>query len=631
MRRFLISLTILSALLSGCVDVDVDAKPYVDEYRRYRDAYEVVVPPVSTGPMLSPAGPQATVKDLERQVLKLYSDGEYAKAQTVMEQIVKLQGEVPGHWFNLACLQSRNGKTGQAIASLRKALDLGYDDLDRLRSDEDLDALRKRPGYRDLVQRLTRAKKQDGKTEQAEADKDDQDQEEAQQESRRFAALFRESMKHFREKKWSQARDAVRKMLKLRPDHSVTWYNLACAESRLGNLDAACDALDQAFDHGYADFNHMQRDPDLSAIRKTPRYRGLLARREQIQRGRAEMILEALKENHGDDYLYDVDHETRLVFATDVDRRMLDELKEFLVDYATIQRRDLFESNFDQYVTVVVPRQWKNRTVGGFYSHNQRTLTARSMGMVMTHEFTHALHFGDQDALGQRHPIWITEGLATLFETSRIQDDKIVPLDNYRLILLKRLLARKKTLGFEKIAGLSHKQFMRNSTVGYSQVRYMFKYLYEKGVLKQWYDAYLDGYENDSTGIDAMEQVLGKDVEQIEKDWAKWVVAQKSPPVRIRPNQAYIGIRMASVKDGLQLVQVVEGSGADKAGLKKGDVLVRVGDLRVVDSSDLVLIVSQKDVGDTIDVEFRRGEDYRKVQVTLGAMPRRIPRNRRKK
>jgi hypothetical protein len=435
-------------------------------------------------------------------------------------------------------------------------------------------------------------------------------------------------MNHFRAKQWAQARRIVLEMLEIRPQHSVTWYNLACAESRLGNLDAACDALNQAFVHGYADFRHMQRDPDLTAIRNTEPYQDLLTRREEIQKARAEKTLARLKQDLGQGYLYDVDHESRLVFATDVDKRMLEELKAFLVDYARIQRRDLFGSDFDQYVTVLVPREWKHRNVGGYYRHDERTLTARSMGMVMTHEFTHALHFGDQDTLGQNHPIWVTEGLATLFETSRIEEDKVVPLDNYRLILLKRLVARDKTIGFKEISKLSHKKFMRNATVGYSQVRYMLKYLHDKGQLKTWYDAYLDGYQKDPTGMDAMEKVLGQPLEQIEKDWKQWVKAQEPPPVRIRPNQAYIGIRMASEKDGLRLVDVVEGSGAHKAGLEKGDVIIRVGDLRVVDSSDLVQIVSEKEVGDVIEIEYRRGQKYKSVQVTLGAMPRRVPRSR---
>jgi S1-C subfamily serine protease len=73
---------------------------------------------------------------------------------------------------------------------------------------------------------------------------------------------------------------------------------------------------------------------------------------------------------------------------------------------------------------------------------------------------------------------------------------------------------------------------------------------------------------------------------------------------------------------------VVPGSGAEKAGLAKGDVVIRVDDFRVVDSSDLLTLVSEKEVGEVVEVEFRRDGEYRKVSVELGPMPQRVPRRR---
>jgi len=55
------------------------------------------------------------------------------------------------------------------------------------------------------------------------------------------------------------------------------------------------------------------------------------------------------------------------------------------------------------------------------------------MGSILTHEFTHALHFADQEGRGQEHPIWIAEGLATLFESSKLLGGHAVPQANYRL------------------------------------------------------------------------------------------------------------------------------------------------------------------------------------------------------
>jgi tetratricopeptide (TPR) repeat protein len=610
MTRRIALLLIAAALgLTGCVNIDADTRPYVEEYRDWKNTYESISS--GAGPLRQVPGDDAgQIETLEKRMLELYADGEFGKCEQVIRRLIRLEPDQPDHWYHLACVQSRQGNGVQALESLSKAIDLGFDDPDKIKSDADLAALRATGEYRRLLNRLTEAGDQD------------------KQRRKQFRTLYRRSMIYFRKKRWKAARDVVRKMLELRPQHAVTWYNLACAESRLGNHAEAGKALGEAVDRGYADFHHMQRDPDLAAIRGSRTYRDLMSRRDEIQRDRAQQVLARLKETHGDGYLYDVDHEMRLVFATDIDRRMLEELKSWLVQFAKAQRRDLFGANFDQYVSVVVPRKWKYPGVGGYYSPTDRTLTARAMGMVMAHEFTHALHFGDQDASGQNHPIWITEGLATLFETSRLVEGRVMPLDNYRLILLKRRVARDKVLDFRKLAGFSHAQFMRKSSLAYAQVRYMFKYLHDKGLLKRWYDRYMDTYDEDETGIAALEAVCGQDVDKIQADWAQWVGRQKPPPMRIRPNQAYIGIRMAQVKDGLKLVDVVPGSGAEKAGLAKGDVVIRVDDFRVVDSSDLLTLVSEKEVGEVVEVEFRRDGEYRKVSVELGPMPQRVPRKR---
>ena len=64
----------------------------------------------------------------------------------------------------------------------------------------------------------------------------------------------------------------------------------------------------------------------------------------------------------------------------------------------------------------------------------------------MIHEFTHALHWADQEARGQNHPIWIAEGFATLAETSEIENGHLVPLPNPRLNYLKKAVQSDKLI-----------------------------------------------------------------------------------------------------------------------------------------------------------------------------------------
>ncbi len=67
----------------------------------------------------------------------------------------------------------------------------------------------------------------------------------------------------------------------LRRDSKSTfaWYNLACARSLQGQTQGALAALTKAIEFGYDEFDHMQQDTDLDAIRSLPVYRALVAGR----------------------------------------------------------------------------------------------------------------------------------------------------------------------------------------------------------------------------------------------------------------------------------------------------------------------------------------------------------------
>jgi len=50
-------------------------------------------------------------------------------------------------------------------------------------------------------------------------------------------------------------------------------------------------------------------------------------RRDKIQRDRAGKILASLKERFGEKFICEIDHDSKLVFATDIDTRTLEELR----------------------------------------------------------------------------------------------------------------------------------------------------------------------------------------------------------------------------------------------------------------------------------------------------------------
>ena len=445
------------------------------------------------------------------------------------------------------------------------------------------------------------------------------------QRARRVADLHVRSVELAEAGKWAECIPVLEQILQLDPGNETAWYNMACVHARLGRADRAVEHLNAALRHGYSDFRHMERDPDLASLRPLPGYRQLLARNAEIQRDRAEKIRDALRKRFGEGYIVRIDHANKLVFATNIDRQTLSELTDHLTAYAEAMWNDLFGHRFEQYVTIVIPSGGEgilaSRPVAGYYRHDERMLVAGQIGMVLNHEFTHALHDADQDGLGQRHPIWISEGLATLFESSRVQDGRVEPEPNPRLNLLKRFVARKQAIPWKRLFSYDRRQFMRRALVGYPQAGYVLMYLRQKGLLKKWYDAYTAGFEEDPTGAKAVEKVFGKPLEQVEADWLAWVERQPAPPLRIEPDQAYIGIAVSGQTDGLRIRRVVPGSGAEDAGLKAGDVIVQIDGRRIVDASALMQLVSGHEVGEKLEVRFRRDGRYETRTVTLKPMP----------
>jgi len=73
-----------------------------------------------------------------------------------------------------------------------------------------------------------------------------------------------------------RALDIDRRLAKLLPHDAVVHYNLACSLAQNGFRDEAIAILRRAFERGYDDFQHLDLDTDLAAVRSDPRYVALL-------------------------------------------------------------------------------------------------------------------------------------------------------------------------------------------------------------------------------------------------------------------------------------------------------------------------------------------------------------------
>jgi len=67
-----------------------------------------------------------------------------------------------------------------------------------------------------------------------------------------------------------------RKLVKLQPANPTAHYNLACSLALAKRKSDALRELRQAVQLGYRDFDWMQQDPDLEALKKHPEFQVLL-------------------------------------------------------------------------------------------------------------------------------------------------------------------------------------------------------------------------------------------------------------------------------------------------------------------------------------------------------------------
>jgi putative serine protease PepD len=72
---------------------------------------------------------------------------------------------------------------------------------------------------------------------------------------------------------------------------------------------------------------------------------------------------------------------------------------------------------------------------------------------------------------------------------------------------------------------------------------------------------------------------------------------------------------------GAKVREVTAGGPSEKAGIKVGDIITRIGKRLIKDATELVVAVRSYAPGEEVDVEFERDGRSTTVKITLGALP----------
>ncbi len=100
--------------------------------------------------------------------MKLHGDGKYDQAQKLVEPFVAKKGLDEGVLYNLACIYSmlstklkgpeQEASQKKAVELFKQSIEAGWDDIDHVRKDTDLDCLRQRKDYQAVEDMCAKAK-----------------------------------------------------------------------------------------------------------------------------------------------------------------------------------------------------------------------------------------------------------------------------------------------------------------------------------------------------------------------------------------------------------------------------------------------------------------------------------------
>ena len=83
-------------------------------------------------------------------------------------------------------------------------------------------------------------------------------------------------------------------------------------------------------------------------------------------------------------------------------------------------------------------------------------------------------------------------------------------------------------------------------------------------------------------------------------------------------NRAMLGVTTDQSDEGAEIESITKESGAEKAGLKKGDIIKKVGDHKIETPDDLTEAIQDHKPGDKVGITFLRDKKEQKVTAELG-------------
>ncbi len=405
----------------------------------------------------------------------------------------------------------------------------------------------------------------------------------------------------------------------------------AQAAAQGGDQRMAAALLKRAIDEGYTDFAAIEQCADFSVLRRHESWSIVQAAMTSARArndagaltgGEAVRAVDAWRMEHTSGYRAFPDGNTNTILVTGQDSVSREELQSMVASIEKDQAKRLFGGGLRQPVALIIAAGADGETDGitekhaGRYEHGTRRLLTRDTGATLRHEFTHAMHFAHMERLGQLHPIWLREGLATLYETCRWNPDgSLAFLPNERADAALGLMELERAPSLRTLLTLPEPAFQQDGESTYPLVRSLMEFVSSRGALERLYAEATAGYRDDPECTKALERALGASLEAIERDWAKWVQARGRQNLSTDSTQPSIGVVVEDHPDGARIVRFLTKSPARDGGLQPTAVIVGINGEPVRSARELGVALTRQPLQETVNLRFRQGDSYATVEV----------------
>lgn len=445
----------------------------------------------------------------------------------------------------------------------------------------------------------------------------------------------------FDSKDYARALELLESASRLNPRDPATLYNRACAQAMLGLKEEAARSFYDAVASGFVDFFHAERDPHLDAIRDTSRYGAVINGWPKIMEARGAADLKAASESLGPGYRARRDSGLRISYLSALEQDSFDSAAIEIERVARWAGAEVLPAGWDAvggaerpdpWVLVVLPTQRDFAAlvpfegVGGYYDRDRKRLIAQDIGATLRHEFFHVLHWRHMDRLGQRHPYWVMEGLASVLEdVEDTTDGGYAPAPSWRTNIVKRLERANRLIPLEHLASMPRSAFVGDrSRANYAQSRALFMFLLDQGLLREWYRLYTEGFDEDETGLSALSSAAGVPLQEFESRFRRWVRDLPEVAETARPADASLGVEVSNGPgDGIVVAGTVAASAARRVGdesLRRRDAITSIDGRPVRNLDDLQRLLTGRTPGERVTLQVRRGT--RRLEVVLELVDR---------